>query len=568
MNFQLIHRVEDIRNCKTVPADALITAADTIFATFVRAARHWPDRPFLHAPSEALGGGSAISLTFGQVAGRVSELMGRYGDAGYGGGHRIGLMLDNHPDFFVHFLAFNALGASIVPLNSAIPDAELGYVANLAELDLIVAWPTHVARVGEALEAAGCAIPLAAAVAGGGVAGLPARSARMRLDREAGSRQEAAMLFTSGTTGTPKGCVLSNDYFTWVGHFYTRLDGYCAFRAGEERILTPLPVTHMNALACTFMAAMMSGGCLIQLDRFHASTWWKTVRETGATIVHYLGVMPAILLQRPDRPEEYSGHQVRFAFGAGVDPRHHAVFEERYGFPLIEAWAMSETGAAAWITANREPRHVGTRCFGHPPAHLEVRLVDETGADVVHGDPGELLVRARGDNPRLHFFSGYHKDAEATEAAWEGGWFHTGDIVRRDGEGAMYFVDRIKNIIRRSGENIASVEVEGVLMQHPAVEYCAVLPVADEIRGEEVMALVEAKGIEPGLPLAEAIAGFCRDQLQYFKVPGYVAFVDALPTTESQKLRRGDIRKLGRDLLERGLVHDLRALKRERVKTP
>lgn len=543
-----------------MPAAVSDMTTETIFQTFRLAAERWPDRPFLHAPAEALRDASAVSYSFRQAAEHVDALASGYANAGFGVAHRIGLALDNHPDFFLHFLALNALGASVVPVNTTMRDAELTQLLGLADLDLIVTWLDHVTKLVNAVTATGTEIPLHDATS----TAIPA-ALRAPGPGAPDASSEAAMLFTSGTTGTPKGCLLSNDYFTWIGQFYTSLDGYCSFRPGKERILTPLPVTHMNALACSFMAAMMSGGCLIQLDRFHASTWWKTVRETGATIVHYLGVMPAILLQRPDVPEEYAGVQVRFAFGAGVDPRHHAVFEERYGFPLIEAWAMSETGAAAWITANREPRHIGTRCFGKPPAHLEIRLVDEMGRDVAEGVPGELLVRARSKNPRRHFFSGYYKDPAATEAAWEGGWFHTGDIVRRDAEGSMFFVDRSKNIIRRSGENIAAVEVEGTLMQHPAVLHCAVLPAHDEIRGEEVMALLEVKRGHPGPALAEEIAEFCRERLQYFKVPGYIAFVDALPTTASQKLQRGTIRALGRDLLDKGVAHDLRALKLESV---
>jgi acyl-CoA synthetase (AMP-forming)/AMP-acid ligase II len=363
----------------------------------------------------------------------------------------------------------------------------------------------------------------------------------------------------------PKGCILSNDYFTWIGRFYLSLGGLCTFRLGQERILTPLPVTHMNALAVSFMAAMISGSCLIQLDRFHASSWWKTVRDTRATIIHYLGVMPALLLQRGDAPEAWAGHTIRFGFGAGVDPRHHAVFEQRYGFPLIEAWAMSETGAAAWITANLEPRHVGTRCIGKPPAHVEWRLVDEQGADVAIDEPGELLVRARGEDARRHFFSGYYQDSAATEDVWRDGWFHTGDIVKRDVEGSMFFVDRSKNIVRRSGENIAAVEVEGVLLQYAAVTNCCVLPVEDELRGEEVMALIELRGGAADEARARDIAGFCLSQLNYFKIPGYIAFVEALPTTASQKLQRGAIRQMGRELLARGRAFDLRDLKRKQV---
>jgi len=537
-----------------IPAPMQIdTSPGTLHAAFAQSADTWAGRPFLHAPAEAMAGNAAVSFTYAEAMARVAGLRDRYARAGLGHGHRVGLALDNHPDFFLHFLALNALGSGIAPINSGMSDGELAQVLMLAKLDMLVCLPHHRDRLA-ALAAR--TVPVVEAEEGA----LPPPG-RPALPGPADAGSEAAMIFTSGTTGTPKGCVLSNAYFTRIGMYYTQLGGYCTFRPGEERILTPLPVTHMNALACSFMAAMTSGGCLIQLDRFHASTWWRTVRESGATIVHYLGVMPAILLQRDDAPEAWAGHAIRFAFGAGVDPRHHAVFEARYGFPLIEAWAMSETGAGAWITASHEPRHVGQRCFGKAGEDIEVRLVDEEGQDVPVGTPGELLVRARGNDPRRWFFTRYHDDPAATEAAWEGGWFHTGDIVRADAQGSLFFVDRSKNIVRRSGENIASVEVEGALMRHPAVAHCAVTPVPDEIRGEEVLALIEGDGDEA---LATEIAGSCLQTLQYFKIPGYLAFVESLPTTSSQKLQRGEIRKLGRAIVDEGRAFDLRALKRKK----
>ncbi|AXB79867.1 ATP-dependent acyl-CoA ligase [Novosphingobium sp. P6W] len=531
-------------------------AHGTIFGNFRSAAERWPKHAFLHTPAEALAGEAEIALTFEEAMADVQALQARYAEAGFGHGHRAGLALDNHPEFFLHFLALNALGVSIAPLNLAMSDSELQQTVSLAELDLMVCRERYTERL------AGLTPTTMPLVSAADTTVAPA--GRPALPGIPHAESEAAMIFTSGTTGTPKGCVLSNAYFTRIGAFYTELGGYCAFRPGADRILTPLPVTHMNALACSFMAAIFSGGCLIQLDRFHASTWWRTVRETRATIVHYLGVMPAILLQRDDEPAAWEGHSIRFAFGAGVDPRHHAIFEERYGFPLIEAWAMSETGAGAWITASEEPRHVGQRCFGKAPDHMEYRLVDEEGRDVAAGRPGELLVRARGDDPRRHFFSRYHNDEAATEAAWDGGWLHTGDIVRRDEKGSLFFVDRSKNIVRRSGENIAAVEVEGALMRHDAVTGCAVTPVPDEIRGEEVLALIETSGTADET-LAADIARSCLESLQYFKIPGYLAFVDALPTTSSQKLQRGEIRKLGRAIVEQGGAFDLRALKRKQA---
>jgi acyl-CoA synthetase (AMP-forming)/AMP-acid ligase II len=374
---------------------------------------------------------------------------------------------------------------------------------------------------------------------------------------------EAALLYTSGTTGKPKGCVLTNEYFLIFGDWYQGLGGLCALENGAERLITPLPLNHMNALACSFVAMLSTGGCIVQLDRFHPRSWWQSVRDSRATVLHYLGVMPAMLLNADPSPSDAFGDQIKFGFGAGVDPKHQATFENRFGFPLIEAWAMTETGSGACIIASQEPRHVGTRCFGRAPNDLEYRIVDEQKADVPSGEPGELLVRHAGDNPRFGFFKEYLKNPEATSEAWDGGWFHTGDVVRVADDGSFHFVDRRKNVIRRSGENIAAVEVEGVLFQHDAVENCAVAPVSDDVREQEVMACVVARdGFEDAEQLAIDIADFCREKLAYYKAPGYVAFVDELPTTASQKIRRGDVKTLCARLVEHNDAIDLRHLKR------
>ncbi|MBC7942805.1 MAG: AMP-binding protein, partial [Chitinophagaceae bacterium] len=379
-----------------------------------------------------------------------------------------------------------------------------------------------------------------------------------------GINSECALLYTSGTTGRPKGCRLANDYFLRAGQWYLELGGLAAVRTGQERVITPLPLTHMNAMAFSTMVALLSGGCLVQLDRFHPRTWWQSVRVSGATIVHYLGVMPAMLLSAPGSDSDRH-HAVRFGFGAGVDRRNHAPFEERFGFPLLEAWAMTETGAAACIMANHEPRQVGSHCFGKPEAFMALRLVDDAGQDVPDETPGELWVRSAGADPRLGFFSGYLKDAAATEEAWAEGWFHTGDMVRRDGSGALHFVDRKKNVIRRSGENISAVEVESVLNQHPAVKVAAVAAAPDAVRGDEVLVcIVPHQPVPPNKQpaLAASIVAHALAQLAYFKAPGYVAFVDTLPLTVSQKIQRGQLRDLARALPGQPGCHDTRALKK------
>jgi acyl-CoA synthetase (AMP-forming)/AMP-acid ligase II len=389
---------------------------------------------------------------------------------------------------------------------------------------------------------------------------------RVAIARDRGATaDECALLFTSGTTGKPKGCVLSNFYVLHLARWYGAQGGLAEIRAGGEIAATPLPMFHMNALACSTMGMILKGGAVVPLDRFHAGRWWHTIADAGATVIHYLGVMPAVLLKLPPGPADRA-HKVRFGFGAGVDPDHHQAFEARFGFPLVEVWGMTEAGAGAVTTTGTGPRHVGRRCIGRLGPDMAHRIVDDAGRDVAAGAPGELLVRALGPDPRRGFFSGYLKDAAATAQAWAGGWFHTGDVVRADADGYLFFVDRKKNIVRRSGENISVVEVESVLDSFDEVAGVAVAPVADDVRGEEVCALIRlARGVPAGAAAARAVAqeivARCAARLAYFKVPGYVAFVDTLPVTATQKLQRSETRALAARLVADGTALDLREFK-------
>jgi len=483
----------------------------TVFSAFERTARAHGAKPFLHALPER------IEYSYQEALENVLHISQRYRAAGYGPGHRVALRLPNCPEFLLHFLALNCVGASVVPVNPDYRAAELDYVLAHSEAAAVITRDT--------LERP------------------PPAGAR-------GDATECALLYTSGTTGKPKGCLLGNFYFLNAGTRYLEEGGLCALREGEERLITPLPLFHMNALAVSTTAMILAAGCVVQLDRFHPKTWWRDVAASRATIVHYLGVMPAILLSREASASDRA-HCVRFGFGANANPKDHAAFEARFGFPLVEAWAMTETGGGAMIAASREPRHVGTRCFGRPPADLEIQI-DEHSA--------ELLVRQKGSDPRRGFFSGYLKDAAATEEAWHGGWFHTGDAVHRGDDGQLHFVDRRKNIIRRAGENIAALEVEAVLAEHPAVAQVAVIAAPDPVRDEEVFAcIVLRQHRAASMELAWSIQDHCLEHLAYFKAPGYVAFIDALPTTATNKVQKG---KLSEFTFDPTLSFDLRGRKR------
>lgn len=536
----------------------------TVYETFAATAKQAGDKPFLHIPAMAARdySDSAVDLTYAEALAQVDRWAAHYRAHGYGAPLRVALALDNRAEFFLHWLALNSLGCSVVPVSRELQPEEMAYFLAHSEACLVVAIPEALPaleHVQSHLEQ-----PVRVVDCTGSGHDLPP-APRTTDAAAAGSDSECALLYTSGSTGKPKACILSNEYFTFAGAWYQALGGLAELRYGKERLLTPLPLTHMNAMAVSTLAMIMSAGCIIQLDRFHPRSWWQTVRDSGATIVHYLGVLPAILLELPKSPDDNFSGQVRFGFGAGVNPRHHARFEARFGFPLVEAWAMTESGVGGCIIANREPRHVGTCCFGMPPETLEYQLVDENKRSVARVQEGELRVRAAGADPRRGFFSGYLKNPEATAEVWQGGWLNTGDVVREGPDGSLHFVDRRKNVIRRSGENISALEVETALIAHPAVADVVVTAVPDELRGDEVAAcVVPAEGVTADAALAGDIVRHCLDQLAYYKAPGYVLFCNHLPVTASNKPRRGDIKALARERVTAGDCIDTRQWKRRR----
>jgi acyl-CoA synthetase (AMP-forming)/AMP-acid ligase II len=539
----------------------------TVHQRFAATAARTPGHEFLFldAVTAQVYGIPSEPVTWGAAAGEVGRLRSAYAEAGYGNGHRVGLLLENRPAFLFHWFALNALGVSVVPINAEMRAAELEYLVGHSEIALAVTLPERAADLRAAAGRAGVHMRTWDPAQDADVP--PATTPAPMQGQAPGLATECALLYTSGTTGRPKGCRLSNEYFLRAGDWYAGLDGVCSVRPDQERIITPLPLNHVNAMAFSTMVVLTAGGCLVQLDRFHPKSWWQSVRDSRASIVHYLGVMPAMLLSVPLSPADRQ-HQVRWGFGAGVDKKNHGVFEERFGFPLVEAWAMTETGASACIMANHEPRHIGTSCFGKPESFVEVRLVDEEGRDVPAGVPGELLVRSSGPDPRRYFFTEYLKDSEATAEAWAGGWFHTGDMARCDDAGHLFFIDRKKNVIRRSGENISAVEVESVLNQHPAVKSSAVAATPDAVRGDEVLACIIPRDPVPPEQFEAVAASIVRHalaQLAYYKAPGYVAFVEEVPLTPSQKIQRGQLRELARSLPEMACCIDTRTMKKRQA---
>lgn len=545
----------------------------TIGAAFFEAAACFAGHSLLAVPAnkERRYAPEGLELTYAEVAERVRPLMQIYAQAGFGHGHRVALSLENRPDHVLHKLALNAIGVCCVPINPDYRVQELAYLIDHSKVDLIVALPELCAAINEALEHTTWRPPLIAVQDVGKGLRAPSKAA---LAQTIDGETPASILYTSGTTGNPKGCVLSHRYELASGAWYASLGGLAVIRPTQERLYNPLPLFHVNASILSFYCMMLTGNCQIQTDRFQPTRWWEEVRQSNATIIHYLGIIIPLLLAQPSDKNDQAHHRVRFGFGAGVEPQLHAVFESRFGFPLLEIWGMTEM--VRTLVDCEPPRQVGTRAFGRPRPGLDVKVVDGYDNALPSGMPGEMLIRHSAQTPRQDFFLGYLDDEDATAHAWRNGWFHTGDIVVQDPDGMIHFFDRDKHIIRRSGENISAAQVEAVLQTHPWVKTVAVLPVTDEIREQEVLACVvlsDTASREVGdfaaaahEEMALTLFNHCYQALAYFKAPGWILFLPSIPTTATQKIQKHRIFAVNEDPRQRPGIVDCRDLKKRRPK--
>jgi acyl-CoA synthetase (AMP-forming)/AMP-acid ligase II len=536
--------------------------AETISEALQASAAAAPDNAFICIPKGTSYAPDGFEWTYADVMQRVLELATCYEQARYGPGHRVALLLENRPDFFIHLFALNAVGASVVPVNPDHRHAELRYQMIHCGAVLAVALDHHVER----LKAVAAELERPFAVLDSGevferLPPAPFKATAGSLDRTT----EAAVFYTSGTTGRPKGCLVTNDYWLSASEWFftlARQGGRFSLLPGRDRLFNPMPVFHVHAGVGAMIPMLLSQGCLIRPEYFSAKRWWAEVASSRATIVHYIGVVPHALLALEETAEEHA-HSVRFGFGAGMEPAAHARFESRFGFPHLEVWGMTEVGR--WTANDHEPRPVGVRAIGRSVAPLEARVFDQNDREVPAASEGELVVRLAGDDPRRGFFAGYLDDHAATEAGWRGGWWHTGDIVRQDESGMIFFVDRRKNMIRRSGENVAATEIETVLYAHPAVRHIAILPVPDEKTGEEILAcIVPSPDRAANSELAQSIFDYCNEQLAYYKAPGWILFLDSMPVTATQKVSKAQIFAPGEDPRTFAAAVDLRSMKRRK----
>ncbi|MEI2643347.1 MAG: AMP-binding protein [Candidatus Nanopelagicales bacterium] len=465
-----------------------------------RAVRLWPDRTaWTFDPGE--------SLTFADVGRRSAGIAAALAERGIRPGDRVAVMMHNRAEFPLTWLALARLGAAMVPLNPQYRAEDAGHILEHSRAAAVVVTGDLADRAFD--------VPVLLAE--------QLTSADQPPAHRVAPEDTVNIQYTSGTTGRPKGCVLSHRYWMVLGG--SLVDEF-PHLGPDDTMLTAQAFSYIDP-QWNVVAAMLAGAHLVVLDSFHPSTFWSKVREHDVTYFYCLAAMPNLLLKMPPDPLDRE-HRVRVVQCSAIPPARHAELEQRWGVQWYEAFGMTETGADLRVTDADHDELVGTGCVGAATRAREARIVDPQDIAVPRGEAGELVLRGVGLMDR------YEADPEATAAAFRDGWFHTGDLARMDDAGRVYLVGRLKDMIRRAGENVSAREVEDVLLTHPAVRLAAVVAVPDELRGEEVKAfLTLAQAVEP-----EILAEYCGQRLARFKTPRYWEVCDELPVTASHRVAK------------------------------
>lgn len=505
-------------------------AADerTIPLLLERAASRFGDAPCL-----SIGG---RNLSYDQILESARSYAGALAAAGVEPGDRVAVMAENCFELLALWLGCAWRNAIVVPFNTASRGEQLAHVlANAGprvlavEAELVPALaaidapPPELERVWTIEQAP--ATPWADVPA----EPFPAPGDPVvRADVAPGDT--LAILYTSGTTGPSKGVMCPHAQFTWWGE---NVGGWLGITPGDT-LHTCLPLFHTNALN-GFVQALMHGARYVVGPRFSASRFVERLAEADATVTYLLGAMVSILMATPPSSRDRE-HTVRIALAPGTAAEIWEEFEERFGITVVEGHGMTETNAVIGPRDGQQrPGWMGRVMPG-----FDARVVDEHDREVPAGTPGELVMRC--DAPYT-FATGYWRMPEATVEASRNLWFHSGDRVVADESGYMRFLDRLKDVIRRRGENISGWEVEQVLLRHRHVDAAAVIPVPSELGEDEVMAcLVPRAGAQ--IDPVELIR-FCEPLLAYFAIPRYIEIVEELPLTENGKIRKVLLRERG-----------------------
>jgi carnitine-CoA ligase len=500
--------------------------SDTINAAFARALAAAPDRVFVDCEGE--------QLTYAQADALIMRYAHGLAALGVGQGDPVALMLDNHVTNVALWLAANRLGAISAPVNTAFRGPFLaGQLADCSAAVVIAEddYAERIRAVASDLPDMRHLVPMAE------VSKLLSDDTTPIPDLSRPS-DTALLVYTSGTTGAAKGCMISHNQACSLPRALNEANPL----APEAVIWTPLPLFHMYALSGTTVRAMLAQCRASLAKRFSVSGFWPEIERSGATVVNLLGSMAALVAGAADTAEaERCRGQIKAFNAAPMNPATALILQERFGIAAGASGGYGMTEAAP--IAGRLPTDPPgpPHSCGRTGVYFDIQIVDEDDNELPRGEVGEIVCRPRLPNI---MFKGYWNRPDDTIRAWRNLWFHTGDLGRLDEAGWLYFADRKKDYLRRRGENISSLEMEAVFRQHPAIRDVAVHAVPSPLGEDDVK--VTAELAEPGGVSEHDLCLWSAERVPYYAVPLYIEFREELPRTASGKVRKDILRDEGR----------------------
>jgi long-chain acyl-CoA synthetase len=481
------------------------------------AAQMYPDRPVIRLDDTI--------ITYAQLDDLSARAAGWLLERGLRPGDPVGVMTPNVPHFPVFYYGVLRAGGAVVPMNPLLKAREVAHYLGDSGARLVLAWETAAeeAAAGAATAGAGAVI-----VGAGTLAEIAAYPPVAEVARQADD-DTAVILYTSGTTGTPKGAELTHANM----HKNASVTATSLFGLGpDDVVMGCLPLFHVFGQTCGLNTTVASGACLTLIPRFSAATALHVIERDRVTVFEGVPTMFVAMLHEADTAPDTSSLRLCVSGGAALPVEVLHGFEKAFGTVILEGYGLSETSPVATFNGydNRKPGSIGLPIEG---VRLKLVSVDGSGEDAAPGDVGEIAIRGH------NVMKGYWNRPEATEAAIRGGWFHTGDLARTDEDGFYYIVDRKKDMIIRGGYNVYPREIEEVLYEHPAVLEAAVIGIPHPSLGEEVAAAVALRPGAESTP--DELRQYVKQRVAAYKYPRHVWLTDGLPKGATGKVQKRDI---------------------------